>query len=156
MPIMTFGKLKQRPDLWPLYIAAAGWLLFTLVTQLWPGSFWLEVRSVRVQNGAAGASIVMRVDREIKRPFAAVWTAQVRTVRESGEGYVACTASAYSEYKDGAELPEMLTLDWWTDGRCATLPAGRYMLSTAWRINPNGIWPSNIVRADSNVFEVKP
>lgn len=153
---MTIQKLAQRPDLWPIYFAALGWIAFTLVTQLWPASYWFEVRSVRVQNSVAAASIVMKVDREIKRPFDAVWTTQVRTFRPDGEGYVACTASAYSEYKAGADLPQLLTMDWWTDGRCPTLPPGKYMLSTAWRINPSGIWPSKIVRADSNVFEVLP
>lgn len=156
MPLVTIKNMAKKTDYWLLYVAAACWMLFNVITTLWPAAYWFEVRSVEVQDSVAGASIAMSVDREIKRPFDAVWTAQVRTFKSDGTGYVACTASAYSEYKAGAELPKMLTMDWWTDGRCATLPPGRYMLSTAWRINPNGVFPSKIVRIDSNVFEVKP
>lgn len=149
-------QIKERPELWPIYIAAFGWSLFAIVTQLWPASWWLEVRSVQIQNSNVGEAIVMDVDRSINRPFFGVWRTQTRGVNPDGTlTPVVCTASFDTDYKTESSLPGIVTLDWWTGGKCAWLPAGRYILSTSWRIEANGIWPDKRVSIDSNIFEVK-
>lgn len=148
-------QLKDTPVLWPIYMAAIGWAAFAFVSQSWPASWWLDVRSVQVNDSKVGHKVTMKVDRTIKRNFQAVWNVSVRKV-EDGSDSVFCTASSMSEYRPGAELPKSLTLDWWADGRCDALPAGQYFVSTAWRIESNGMLPSKRVQIDSNIFEVLP
>ena len=94
-----------------------GWLLTLAITHLWPASYWLEVNSVRVADSQANKPVVMYIDRKIHRDFVGIWGVTVRSIKDTGT-HIACASSALSDYKEGTELPEVVTLGWWTTGKC--------------------------------------
>lgn len=140
-------RLKNLLDSWPAFAVSALWLVVFGILHLWPASWWFDVRSVHV-----GHDLTMVVDRTIKRPFRGEWLASVR--RWEGGWVLACVAKGSSYYKQDAKLPAKLDLAWWTDGGCKTLPAGKYMLTTAWTITGLGLLPDKVVSVDSLPFEV--
>lgn len=128
------------------------WGLF-LVSWAFPASWWFEVPRLRVMDGVAGAPIVMEVDRKIHRPFSGEWSVLVRKKR--GEHWVvACPSYGMGNYRPDAELPEPLTLNWWTDGACPTLVAGTYLMTTSWSIYPTYL-PKKWVQITSNEFTIR-
>ncbi len=138
---------------WSVFVIALAWLAYQAVTYLWPASWWMEVPVVRVQDSKVGKPVYVFVDRTIKREFTAQWTAVVRA-EDNRTVQIVCAADALSDYRPGASMPAKLTLEWWTNGRCPTLPNGRYVLTTLWLIRGNALLPDKEVKAVSNVFEV--
>jgi hypothetical protein len=133
------------------------WLVAYFGAHMWPASWWLDVKSVGVGPSQAGAPVPMTVDRTIHRGFDGEWVVTVRRWQEGGGWYVFCAGAGKANYLPGAELPAKLTLDWWTNGACNQLPAGRYSVSTSWLIYPPvSLLPSKQVTIDSNPFEVTP
>ena len=130
-----------------------GWLLALAITHLWPASYWLEVNSVRVADSQANKPVVMYIDRKIHRDFVGVWGVTVRRLKDTGT-HIACASSALSDYKEGNELPEVVTLGWWTNGKCETLPVGVYIVQTTWQIQSNGFLPNKVVTQTSNPFKI--
>jgi len=126
----------------------AGWFTATL----WPPSYWLDVDEVIVFDGPAESDVFMRVDRDIRRPFHAQWDVLVRELATGGSTVV-CAARGHGDYRVDAVLPDPLTLDWWTEGQCPTLPPGEYFISTVWVIE-GGSLPDKLVRSESNVFRI--
>ncbi len=131
--------------------AAAIWLLYHITATLFPASFWLEISAVKVSNTAK--TPILYVERTIKRPFQATWTATVRSL-ENDTTVVACAASATSTYSPNAMLPIPATLGWWTNGTCTALDPGYYVLETTWVIHTNPFIPDKTVTATSNIFQV--
>lgn len=140
--------LKQ----WHVAILAL-WVIVWLTVNLWPSSFWLEVRQVQVFNSEEGQPVRMAVDRVIKRQFYAEWTVRVRRVQDDG-WLTACAAVGGGTYEPIASLPVELDLGWWTDGRCQALPVGQYLVNTTWRIE-GGLLPDKVISVDSNIFMVR-
>lgn len=134
---------------------ALAWLLFLAISYVWPTSYWIEVTSVRVLDGRVGEPIRMLVDRRIHREFHGTWLAHVRVQRLDGDELF-CPSSGSIYYKRSSQLPPEVTLEWWTEGRCKTLPAGRYVVETTWTISPSE-WPFPAKRlyVTSNPFEVR-
>jgi len=135
------------------FVLSVLWISVLVLIQLWPASWWMEVQSVHVADTKAGDPVVMHVQREIHRDFSGTWGVSVR-VMDAGKGFVACSASAISGYKEGADLPDTLTLSWWTNGHCNTLPVGVYIVQTVWQVHGNGILPAKTITATSNLFKV--
>lgn len=132
------------------------WLLFLAVSYLWPAAFWMEVTSVRVLDAYANEPIRMTVDRRIYSNFHGTWAAQVRVQRLDGDE-LACPPGAGTQYyKRSSVLPQNLTLGWWTEGKCETLPPGHYVVETTWTIEPSA-WPlpKKKIHVTSNTFEVR-
>ena len=129
------------------------WLSALAAMHLWPASWWLEIASVRVADGIEGKPVLMHVERTIHRDFTGTWGVSVRSLTDQGS-MVACAASAVSDYRIGADFPEVLTLGWWTNGRCETLPPGTYLVQTTWQIHGSGILPAKTVQATSNPFVI--
>lgn len=131
------------------------WLSALSVIHLWPASWWLEIDSVRVADGIEGKPVLMHVERTIHRDFTGTWGVSVRRLTDQGQGsMVACAASAVSDYRIDEYLPVVLTLGWWTNGRCETLPPGTYLVQTTWQIHGSGILPAKTVQAASNPFVI--
>jgi len=145
------GKLGTKMRQWHVAILAL-WVLAWFGVHLWPASYWLEVRQVQVFRAHEGEPIRMAVDRIIKREFYGSWTVRVRNIQDDG-WLTACAAIGAGDYEPVAMLPVDLTLSWWTDGRCQTLPAGKYLVNTTWLIE-GGMLPDKIVSVDSNIFQV--
>ena len=147
------GRVMRFLSGWGAFVVAAVWLAWLAVVSLWPGSWWFDVRRVVVFDAPAGVEILMEVDRVIHREFIADWSAVVRRW-EDGGWTVACAGRGKSNYRPDAVLPDPLTLSWWTDGACPTLPTGRYFVSTIWTIRGGGL-PDKVVQVASNVFTVE-
>lgn len=135
------------------FVLSVLWISVLVLIQFWPASWWMEVQSVHVADTKAGDPVVMHVQREIHRDFSGTWGVSVR-VMDAGKGFVACSASAISGYKEGADLPDALTLSWWTNGHCNTLPVGVYIVQTVWQVHGDGILPAKTITATSNLFKV--
>lgn len=127
--------------------------LYTSVTQLWPTSFWFEVRSVHINDTVAGTPATMDVDRTVHRPFHARWVAEVE--RETDGAFAAaCTASGENNYNPEAAFPTPLDLDWWTwPIECRPGP-GRYQVETRWTI-VSPFWPDKEIVFRSNTFTIE-
>ena len=148
--------MKKVPDKLTskgVFAICIGWLLTLTITHLWPASYWLEVNSVRVADSQVNKPVVMYVDRKIHRNFVGVWGVTVRSIKDTGT-QITCASSALSDYKEEAELPEIVTLGWWTNGKCETLPVGVYIVQTTWQIQSNGILPTKVVTQTSNPFKI--
>lgn len=133
------------------------WLLTLLLLpiQLWPPSYWFEVRSVLVSSVKQGDPVTMVVERNIKRPFRGDWDVTIR--QWDGAGWVTyCNANGASNYRPDARFPVPLTLKWWTDGQCTNFDNGRYKVTTTWRVLDIPLIQDRVITVDSNVFEVHP
>ena len=155
---MVRRLIRWADHRWVFPVAAA-WLVVYFIGRgtifLWPSSFWLDVRRVAVFDSIAGAEIIMEVDREIHRNFIADWSVNVRRW-VGGHWTLICTARGTSDYRPEAALPDPLTLSWWTDGQCASMREGRYLVSTIWTIRGAGGLPNKTIQTASNVFTVLP
>ncbi len=137
-----------------MFLIMAVWLIAYLGVHLWPASFWFEVRTVQVQETLENTPILMVVDREIKRPFVAEWVATVRRVSPTKlEPF--CSGSGRNDYSPVQDMPEVPTLEWWTGGKCPTLPAGDYIVDTVWTVEPSiPFLPYKHIRNTSNLFHI--
>lgn len=138
-----------------LAIVSFVWLVGYFIGLLWPASYWMEIKSIKVKDADAGRPVLMYVDRDIRRDVSANWSVSVREISKSGGIRLACSAGQLSDYKTTAKLPDVLTLGWWTNGRCETLPAGHYIVNTTWAINAPYL-PDKVIERQSNIFEVRP
>ena len=130
----------------------------SLVYLLVPVSRWFEVHGVSVSDTAMGSSPKVTVDRQIHRPFTGSWTVTLR--RELGDGFTAvCTRNGRNDYRPGSALPADTDLRWWMaippGPECRRITPGRYIVTILWRVEAEGL-PSKVVRAESNVFEIRP
>lgn len=146
--------LKSRRAQTLLLSICTAWLLTLTVAYAWPASWWMEVRSVWVDDTTAGKPVTMHVDRKVHRDFVGRWAVTVRELQGT-ENLLTCVSSAVSDYRIGANLPKALTLAWWTNGRCETLPVGVYVVTTVWEIE-NGPLPDKTIFVQSNPFKVTP
>lgn len=117
-------------------------LLVLLLGGLWlaldaflSADHWLEVRSVVVEGGPAGAEVTLAVDRTIHRPFDGRYDVYIRTYPSLSAH---CEASGALPYDSDATLPDPVTLTWWafSDKRChgPNLPSGSYSMTTCWTV----------------------
>jgi len=146
---MIIRVWKNKITFWLMLAVITFWGL----TNAWPPSWFLSVDSLIVHNSISRQDIYMTVDREIKRPFVAHWDVLVRKVDSKGS-QVVCSASGGGDYTPDAKLPHPLTLSWWTNGACESLPVGTYYISTVWVIEGGGL-PDKIIKVESNVFDVE-
>lgn len=144
-------RFNQLAMSWPVVLLSLLGFCFYGAVSLWPASYWLEVRSIKVSDGPMPP--VMAVDREIKRAFYGRWLATIMHWEPAG-WVAACTARGEQLYNPDAKLPAKLDLDWWTTGQCRGLPAGRYIMRTHWVIDGRGVMPDKYVTADSNIWSV--
>lgn len=117
-------------------LAVAG-SAFVGITQVLPRPAledYFEVASLTAER--AGDTAVLHVDRTIKQPLHMGFT--VRIMKQGHEGWIEHCAmtSGVILYSPGRALPDPVTLDWWTWGRCPTLPEGPALIETTW--SPEG------------------
>lgn len=147
--------LRSIANMFSFVVAGVLLLMSLVLIQVWPASFWFEVRSVRVFDANAGAQVVMAVDRAIKRDFRGEWLASIRRL-ENGRWVSFCTARGAANYGADSQLPDPLTLRWWTYPDCHPLPPGKYVMRTTWTVKGFSLMPDKDVTADSNIFEIRP
>lgn len=122
-----------------------------------PASRWLEVHSIEVANSRIGSGILLRVDQEVHRSFAASWTVTLH--QEVHRGFAPfCTRHGRNEYRAESQLPPETDLNWWMDvppnPPCKELRPGNYLVTFTWTLDIPGV-PQKVIRAESNIFEVK-
>lgn len=145
--------VRQLVNMFSFVVAGFLLLASTSVIALWPASFWYEVNAVRVFDTKSGDPVIMAVDRKIHRDFRGEWIASIR--RLESIGWVAfCQAEGKANYAKDSQLPEPLTLKWWTHPNCNQLPPGKYVMRTSWVVKGVGIFPDKEVQADSNIFQI--
>ena len=102
-------------------------------------SDYFEVSRFEVVRTDEGPLVLF--DRKIKAPIVMGFT--VRVMERQGGGYLqACKMEAAPfQYSPQAELPDPITLGWWTDGECANLPDGPVRVYTTWLPTVVGMQP---------------
>ena len=91
---------------------------------------YFVVNSVTAER--SGQSAVLHVDREIKQPLLMGYAVRVFLV-EDGSAWMICAANGGPyRYRPDAKIPDPVTLDWWTDGKCIDIPAGHVEIETTW------------------------
>jgi hypothetical protein len=139
---------------WWIIILCAGYLVVNpmKVVDLIPASEWLEVDSIFVYNGPPDTDyVLMDVDRDIKRPFAADWIVELEAKRGNRYALV-CARRGSNDYSTDAVLPAHLSLSWWMNSDTCIIPSGTYRIVTRWDLN---IGSGKVVRKKSNDFNIR-
>jgi hypothetical protein len=103
---------------------------------------YYEVASLRAVRDGDTALLV--VDRQIKREIPMSYAVRVFQIDDRG-AHLICTADhGPYMYRPDAVLPEVVTLEWWTDGDCAAIPPGRVEIETTWAPKLPGLLPVSI------------
>lgn len=91
---------------------------------------YFEVSSVTAHRD--GKTAVLYVDREIKTPLLMSFDVRVFLVQPDGAWLVCLAAGGPYNYRPDAVLPNPVTLEWWTNGACNSLPDGQIEIETTW------------------------
>lgn len=102
-----------------------------------------EVRSIKAHR--QGDTAILNVDRVIKRPVNMQFSVRVMTRGPNGWIDTCAMTSGVIQYHPDNALPDPVTLDYWTWGECATLPAGKARVVTTWYPEPRGLEPLTVV-----------
>lgn len=118
-------------------------------------AYWLDLRSLHVNDSRAGQDAPIDYDREFFRDFQGAWSVSVWRF-ERGQWMAWCNVPGEWPYKAGK--PEAKKTWGWLverDPDCANLPPGIYQAEVRITANPGSL----IARTDailSNAFEVRP
>lgn len=93
-------------------------------------SDYFEVNSVTAKR--EGDTAVLAVERTIKRPILMQYSVRVFLMTKEGAVLDCAASGGPYRYRPDALLPMPITLSWWTDGKCQTIPAGRVQIETTW------------------------
>ena len=137
----------------PSFVSVLIFSTILAIAYSWPPHYWMDVKTVQVDDSKIGEEIPMTVRREIYRAFKGNWVVTIR--RFEGDWTVWCNATGVSNYNEQATLPKDLTMKWWTSGQCYPLPPGKYQVTTSWEINHTSMLPNKLIVSESNIFEVK-
>jgi len=90
---------------------------------------YFDVRSVSAER--VGDTAHLHIDRAIYAPIEMSFS--VRVMEDRGEWHQVCKhESGVFQYRPEAALPVPVTLEWWTDGRCVSIPPGPVQIITTW------------------------
>ncbi len=140
------------------YAAAVVAVMAFTIYQIFPTSYWFEVRNISVDDIVYGKPVILEVDRSINREFYADWTVNVRRIKDANginRKFIACPPGVGGgDYLPEAAFPDKITLVWWSgNADCFPLPVGKYRIETVWTIH-TVLMGDRVVRAYSNEFEV--
>jgi len=100
---------------------------------------FFEVREIKAERAGSGA--LLWIDRDIHR--AVYMTASVRVMQPTPAGMQqVCIADGPTIlYRPEAVMPQPVTLDWWSFGKCPSLPPQRAMIETTWAPRDGSLEP---------------
>ncbi len=104
---------------------------------------FFEVRSVTAER--QGETAVIQFDRVIHQPLHMEFTVRVQGKARQGWVEVCAMSSGVILYTPDAVLPDPVTLDWWTWGKCPTLPEGPARIVTTWAPDARGLEPVTVI-----------
>jgi hypothetical protein len=144
--------MKALDNRWTLVLAVL-WLTIFIGREVWPTSYWYTIREVYVEDAKSGEPLKMRVDRVIKRPILGDWSFTIRKIEPQGM-VIVCQADGRGNYQPDAQLPDKLTSEWWSNGKCTAVnDPGLYTTNTSFLFHPP-LFPDKQASMNSNVFEV--
>lgn len=125
--------------------------------RMYPASDWLVVSEIHVEDAREGDDPVMRVKRSIQKAFEGAWHVEIKRKLESGRYAVACYQGGSNFYAPDNQLPEPLTLSWWTYPHRCELGPGTYRVETRWLIfiSRTDRTQTRLVRSVSNDFQIR-
>lgn len=88
---------------------------------------------------------VLKVDRQILRPLHMTFSVRVKGNGAHGWVDFCGMSSGVILYEPDAELPDPVTLDWWTWGECPTLPPGQARIVTTWAPDSPALEPLTVI-----------
>jgi len=145
----------MTPSFWK-YTIVGGWFAVLGVAgyvNFLPGSNWIVVNSVHVEDTTVDVTPRMRVDRTIVTPFVGHRIVEVEQAVDDGFTLV-CSEDATISFNLDGKLPRDLTLDWWMYPKHCDLEPGQYRVETTWVIDAVG-FPPKEVNIFSNTFTVR-
>ena len=104
---------------------------------------FFRVQSITAER--AGETAVLQVQREVLRPVHMEFTVRVMSRGRQGWVEFCSMSSGVILYMPDTELPDPVTLDWWTWGECPVLPPGPARIVTTWAPEPPGLEPITLV-----------
>lgn len=117
-------------------VLVASGLTSTAVMQMAPHlrpetADYFEVGSITAERSDNTA--ILHVERTIKAPLIMSYAVRVFSVSD-GLAVMTCAANGGPYlYRPDAALPNPITLKWWTDGECPSIPPGRVQIETTWQ-----------------------
>lgn len=91
---------------------------------------FFQVHSITAERFEQTA--ILQVDRDILAPIEMSFAVRVMEWTGAGWREHCSMASGVIEYQPGTELPDPVTLSWWTWVECPLLPDGRAQIRTTW------------------------
>lgn len=91
---------------------------------------FFQVHSITAERFEQTA--ILHVDRDILAPIEMSFAVRVMGWTGTGWREHCSMASGVIEYQPGTELPDPITLSWWTWVECPLLPDGRAQIRTTW------------------------
>ena len=116
-----------------------------------PATDWFVVRNLAVADGHTGDDLPAVYDREIRKPFAGRWYAEIKNA-ETQESV--CYGNGASLYEPKDVLPKAGVTLKWLMGKGCNLPVGQYYLEINYTVLPTN-YPQKDYRAVSNVFTIR-
>lgn len=104
---------------------------------------FFEVQSVTADR--VGDTAHLKVSRIIHGPIEMQFTVRIMSENAGGWSQFCKAESGVFQYRPEAVLPEPVTLDWWTDGHCPSLPPGPVRIITTWTPAKSGLDPVTVV-----------
>jgi hypothetical protein len=104
---------------------------------------FFEVHSVTAER--RGDTAILHVDRSIYRPIPMSFSVRIMAEGRVGWTETCAMTSGIIEYRPDHELPEPVTLDWWTWGECPHLPHGPARIVTTWTPAVQGFAPMTVI-----------
>lgn len=92
-----------------------------------------------------GDTAVLHVNREILHPLHMTFSVRVKAKGAHGWVETCAMTSGVILYQPDAELPQPITLDRWTWGRCPELPEGPAMIVTTWAPDSPALEPLTVI-----------
>jgi len=136
---------------WAAFLCVGAWWALHVLPR---AEHWVQFGNMVVADVPLGDSVIMDVDRIIRRAAFGEWTVVLRRQQASGWN-VHCTAEGQGDYFPGAALPDPLTLEWWTEGQCEPKLPGLYFITTTWTFYPEWVaGPRVSLPLVSNTFRV--
>lgn len=134
------------------------WMGLAFVPVQW---VWFDPEDYFVSDGTPDSVPLITFDRVIRREVKMTYHVSIRSLGPNGgAGRITCDpTNGPFTYRPNAELPDPITLDWWTGGddRCWPQEPGTYVSETCWTVvSPFwGLVPPKSVCRKSNVFTIR-
>lgn len=122
------------------------WVAFWVTVNIWPTSFWADIRQIQAFNTDRGELVVLTIDGTINRDFEAEWRVGFRPAL-SQNWIKACHPEVVNT------LPARLHVGVLVDGKCLPLPQGQYVIRASWFLE-GGLLPDKLISGSSNIFSV--